>query len=57
MLLQIYIFIAGSYFPWLILERFKYNFLVDILKYLIWILAGLGIIYQQVRDLINKKTN
>jgi monocyte-to-macrophage differentiation protein len=45
---MIYIFIAGSYFPWLLLEHFKFTFIVSVLKYLIWILASLGIIYQQV---------
>jgi monocyte to macrophage differentiation protein len=30
------------------LEHFKYAFIVEILKYLIWILAALGILYQQL---------
>ncbi|XP_044758450.1 monocyte to macrophage differentiation factor isoform X1 [Coccinella septempunctata] len=43
----IYIFIAGSYFPWLTIHALKTN-LASGMKMYVWILALLGIIYQQV---------
>lgn len=45
---MIYIFIAGSYFPWLSLTMPAHPTITFTLKWLIWILASLGIIYQQV---------
>jgi monocyte to macrophage differentiation protein len=45
---MIYIFIAGSYYPWLILEHSEYTSIVTVLKWLVWILAALGILYQQI---------
>lgn len=45
---MIYVFIAGSYYPWLILENFQYPTIASLLRWLVWILAGLGIFYQQV---------
>ncbi|CRL03457.1 CLUMA_CG016311, isoform A [Clunio marinus] len=45
---MIYIFIAGSYFPWLNLGHTQHPYIVYVLKWLIWILAALGIIYQQI---------
>lgn len=43
----IYIFIAGSYFPWLTVHALKTN-MASGMKMYVWILALLGIIYQQV---------
>jgi monocyte to macrophage differentiation protein len=45
---MIYVFIAGSYFPWLNLGHTGHPYVICTLKWLIWVLAGLGIIYQQV---------
>ncbi|KAL7013705.1 hypothetical protein ACKWTF_015538 [Chironomus riparius] len=45
---MIYVFIAGSYYPWLILENFQYPTIASLLRWLVWILAGLGIFYQQL---------
>jgi monocyte to macrophage differentiation protein len=45
---MIYVFIAGSYFPWLNLGHTLHPDVICVLKWLIWVLAGLGIIYQQV---------
>lgn len=45
---MIYVFIAGSYFPWLNLGHTQHPYIVCVLKWLIWVLAALGIIYQQV---------
>lgn len=47
---MIYVFIAGSYFPWLNLGHTQHPYIVCVLKWMIWVLAGLGIIYQQVSD-------
>lgn len=46
---MIYIFIAGSYFPWLNLGHTQHPYIICSLKWWIWVLAILGIIYQQVR--------
>ncbi|KAK9888351.1 hypothetical protein WA026_000605 [Henosepilachna vigintioctopunctata] len=43
----IYIFIAGSYFPWLTIHALKTN-MASSMKVYVWVLAFLGIIYQQV---------
>lgn len=43
----IYIFIAGSYFPWLTIHALKTN-MASGMKLYVWVLALLGIIYQQV---------
>jgi monocyte to macrophage differentiation protein len=48
---MIYIFIAGSYFPWLNLGHSQHPYVIAVLKWLIWVLAALGIIYQQVSKL------
>lgn len=45
---MIYVFIAGSYFPWLNLGHTQHPYIICVLKWLIWVLAGLGILYQQV---------
>lgn len=45
---MIYVFIAGSYFPWLNLGSTQHPYIVYLLKWLIWVLAAFGIIYQQV---------
>lgn len=37
------------YFPWLNLGHTHHPAVVCTLKWMIWVLAGLGIIYQQVR--------
>ncbi|KAF5285881.1 hypothetical protein FQA39_LY04342 [Lamprigera yunnana] len=44
---MIYIFIAGSYFPWLTLQPLPSNCWASSMKWLIWLLAALGILYQQ----------
>ncbi|KAG4076912.1 hypothetical protein HA402_015899 [Bradysia odoriphaga] len=45
----IYIFIAGSYFPWLSLSTTVHSsFLFFSLKWTVWLLAALGILYQQI---------
>lgn len=52
---MIYIFIAGSYFPWLSLSTaIQSNMLLFCLKWTVWLLAAFGILYQQVRQ---KKKN
>ncbi|XP_031353187.1 monocyte to macrophage differentiation factor 2 isoform X3 [Photinus pyralis] len=45
---MIYIFIAGSYFPWLTLQSLPSNCWASSMKWLVWLLAALGIVYQQV---------
>ncbi|KAK4875430.1 hypothetical protein RN001_011852 [Aquatica leii] len=45
---MIYIFIAGSYFPWLILQSLPSNCWTFSMKWLVWLLAALRIIYQEV---------
>ncbi|GAB1869941.1 Monocyte to macrophage differentiation factor 2 [Camponotus japonicus] len=44
---MIYIFIAASYFPWLNIEYFSDNDLFS-MRYVVWIMAILGILYQQI---------
>lgn len=47
---MIYIFIAGSYFPWLSLSTpIDSHALLFVLKWTTWLLAAFGILYQQVR--------
>lgn len=48
---MIYIFIAGSYFPWLNLGHATHPLIVTVLNWFIWILAAIGILYQQVRNI------
>ncbi|XP_059620251.1 monocyte to macrophage differentiation factor [Phlebotomus argentipes] len=45
---MIYVFIAGSYYPWLTLTPPTHPTIILALKWLVWLLAGLGILYQQV---------
>lgn len=45
---MIYIFIAASYFPWLNVDHFPHDELLFLMRYIIWIMAILGIIYQQI---------
>lgn len=45
---MIYIFIAGSYFPWLNLGHSSHPLIISNLKWIIWLLAGIGILYQQL---------
>lgn len=45
---MIYIFIAASYFPWLNVDRFPGDKLLLTMRYAVWVMAMLGIIYQQI---------
>lgn len=45
---MIYIFIAGSYYPWLSLGHTTHPQIVSVIKWCVWVLAIMGIIYQQV---------
>ncbi|XP_034180946.1 monocyte to macrophage differentiation factor 2 isoform X1 [Osmia lignaria lignaria] len=45
---MIYIFIAASYFPWLNVDHFPDDELMFAMRYLVWIMAILGILYQQI---------
>ena len=45
---MIYLFIAGSYTPWLYLKPFVVDSYSVELRWFIWYLATAGIIYQQV---------
>ena len=45
---MIYLFIAGSYTPWLTLKSYEPNGWSTQLSWAIWILACLGILYQQL---------
>ncbi|XP_012263087.1 monocyte to macrophage differentiation factor isoform X2 [Athalia rosae] len=45
---MIYVFIAATYFPWLTLKDFSDNALLLAMRYMVWIMAMLGILYQQV---------
>ncbi|XP_050091235.1 monocyte to macrophage differentiation factor [Anopheles aquasalis] len=45
---MIYIFIAGSYYPWLSLGHTTHPEIVSIVKWIVWVMAVLGIIYQQM---------
>lgn len=44
---MIYVFIAGSYFPWLTLEQLPNEGWASSMNWIVWILAIFGIIYQQ----------
>ncbi|XP_014277382.1 monocyte to macrophage differentiation factor 2 [Halyomorpha halys] len=44
---MIYIFIAGSYFPWVFLEPLPRNIWPYHLWWIVWVLALIGILYQQ----------
>lgn len=48
---MIYIFIAGSYFPWFQLQRSaRSTFILYMeLEWIIWVMAAIGITYQQVK--------
>ncbi|XP_015512793.1 monocyte to macrophage differentiation factor [Neodiprion pinetum] len=45
---MIYVFIAATYFPWLTVKDFPDDGLLIAMRYLVWIMAMLGILYQQV---------
>lgn len=45
---MIYIFIAASYFPWLNVDHFPEDELLFTMRYGVWIMAVLGILYQQI---------
>ncbi|XP_014213744.1 monocyte to macrophage differentiation factor 2 [Copidosoma floridanum] len=45
---MIYVFIAASYFPWLNHEPFQVDVLLPTTRILIWIMAAVGILYQQI---------
>lgn len=45
---MIYIFIAGSYFPWLTIEKLPQEGWSSYMHWVIWIMALMGIIYQQI---------
>lgn len=45
---MIYVFIAASYFPWLMLRPMPPDSWVSELWWMVWVLAFLGILYQQV---------
>ncbi|XP_043282847.1 monocyte to macrophage differentiation factor 2 isoform X2 [Venturia canescens] len=45
---MIYVFIAATYFPWLMVEDFPDNKWLSLMRYIVWIMATLGILYQQV---------
>ncbi|XP_049854595.1 monocyte to macrophage differentiation factor 2 isoform X1 [Schistocerca gregaria] len=45
---MIYVFIAASYFPWLMLTPLPPGGLAAELHWIVWVLASLGILYQQV---------
>lgn len=44
---MIYIFIAGSYFPWLEIEQLPQGTWASSMRWGVWVLAALGILYQQ----------
>ncbi len=45
---MIYLFIAGSYTPWLVLKAYPSESLSQHLETIVWLMASLGIVYQQV---------
>lgn len=45
---MIYIFIAATYYPWLMIQDFSDDILIPLMKYFIWVMALLGILYQQI---------
>lgn len=44
---MIYIFIAGSYFPWLTIHNIPVDGWSSSMKWIIWLMAVMGIVYQQ----------
>lgn len=46
---MIYIFIAASYFPWLMLENPDHSVVLSCMEWIIWLMAASGIAYQQVK--------
>lgn len=45
---MIYVFIAGSYFPWLTLEQLPNEGWASQMRWIVWFLAVAGILYQQI---------
>lgn len=46
---MIYVFIAGSYFPWLtITPEPQMTTIIIAMRWVVWLLAALGILYQQI---------
>ncbi|KAH8273444.1 hypothetical protein KR018_001583, partial [Drosophila ironensis] len=45
---MIYVFIAGSYFPWLTLENTDQSAILICMEWVIWLMAAIGIAYQQL---------
>jgi hypothetical protein len=45
---MIYVFIAASYFPWLTIQPFPLSGWTAELWWIVWVLASLGILYQQL---------
>ncbi|EDV99653.1 monocyte to macrophage differentiation factor [Drosophila grimshawi] len=45
---MIYVFIAGSYFPWLTLENTDHSAILFCMEWIIWLMAAIGIAYQQL---------
>ncbi|KAH8400457.1 hypothetical protein KR222_000450 [Zaprionus bogoriensis] len=45
---MIYVFIAGSYFPWLTLENTNQSMILFCMEWIIWLMAAIGIAYQQL---------
>ncbi|XP_050298336.1 monocyte to macrophage differentiation factor [Anthonomus grandis grandis] len=45
---MIYVFIAGSYFPWLTIENLPEKGVASNMYWVIWVMAAMGIIYQQI---------
>lgn len=45
---MIYVFIAASYFPWLTIQPFPLAGWTAELWWIVWVLASLGILYQQL---------
>lgn len=51
---MIYIFIAGSYFPWLQLQNPRHLSLLVCMEWMIWVMAAIGIMYQQVKNIAQR---
>uniref|UniRef100_A0AAR5PGY8 Monocyte to macrophage differentiation factor 2 n=1 Tax=Dendroctonus ponderosae TaxID=77166 RepID=A0AAR5PGY8_DENPD len=45
---MIYIFIAGSYFPWLTIEKLPQEGWASHMRWVTWLMAIMGVIYQQI---------
>lgn len=45
---MIYVFIAATYFPWLNVDDFPSNVMLSTMRNLVWIMAAVGILYQQI---------